>query len=186
MKPYLVAAFVMVAMLLPAFGAQFAVAAGPRSGYAAPAVEPAVTPAPSPSASATDDMAGMSHEDMTGMSHEDMPGMNNASPSVSTPTPSTGMNDQTMPGMDHGQSGMNDQDMPGMDHGSGNAEPAGGAAEGSSHAHGEGVATPPRPVAALVGGFAAVNGGVMITAAVLRRRDKRHAATSSRPTRPAK
>lgn len=171
MKPYVVAASVMVAMLLPAFGAQFAVAAGPRSGYAAPAVEPAVTPAPSPSASATDDMAGMSHEDMTGMSHEDMPGMNNASPSVSTPTPSTGMNDQTMPGMDHG---------------SGNAEPAGGAAEGSSHAHGEGVATPPRPVAALVGGFAAVNGGVMITAAVLRRRDKRHAATSSRPTRPAK
>ena len=29
MKPYLVAAFVMVAMLLPAFGAQFAVAAAP-------------------------------------------------------------------------------------------------------------------------------------------------------------
>ncbi|PKQ22371.1 MAG: hypothetical protein CVT65_13705 [Actinobacteria bacterium HGW-Actinobacteria-5] len=166
MKPYLVAAFVMVAMLLPAFGAQFAVAAAPSSGYAAPAFEPAVTPAPSPSASATDDMAGMSHQDMTGMSHEDMPGMNHASPSVSTPTPSTGMNDQTMPGMDHG---------------SGNAEP-----EGSTHAHGEGVATPPRPVAALVGGFAAVNGGVMITAAVLRRRDKRHAATSSRPTRPAK
>lgn len=84
--------------------------------------------------------------------------------------------------------GMNHQ-MPGMSHAEGTAtESSGSASEhASSHSHsGEEAASGPRPVAALVTGFAGINGGVLLIAAATRRRDKRLSATSSRPARPAK
>lgn len=41
-------------------------------------------------------------------------------------------------------------------------------------------------MAGLVGGNAAVNGAVLISAAILRRRDQRMASASPKPSRPAK
>lgn len=73
--------------------------------------------------------------------------------------------------------------MPGMNH----AKATTASGESSSHAHsGEEAESGSRPVVALVSGFAAINGGVLILAAAARRRDKRDSATASWPARPAK
>ena len=100
---------------------------------------------------------------------------------TSSPVPSAS------PSAEGDMAGM--EGMPGMSHGKGTSTASSGSASGqaSSHAHsGEEDASGPRPVAALVTGFAAINGGVLLIAAATRRRDKRLSATSSRPVRPAK
>ena len=88
LKPYVVAAAALSALVVPPLGAQLAVAAEPSVGLQAPAVTPSSTPAPVPPASESTegDMAGMNHEGMPGMDHEQ----------------TSGMTDEEMPGMDHG------------------------------------------------------------------------------------
>lgn len=103
-----------------------------------------------------------------------------------TTDPMPGVN-HDMPGMDgEAMPGMTNEDMPGMDHGSassaqtGTASGSGGHASGHNHSGAE-PAADPRPTAALVGAFVAVNAGVMGSALVLRRRDR--ASSGSRRTR---
>lgn len=81
-------------------------------------------------------------------------------------TPDMGGMDMNMPGMDHG-------DMPGMDHGdSGHShDGATGHDDMPGMQHDEGRA-PSRPRAAVLGGFAAVNGAVLGSAAIVRRRTR--------------
>jgi uncharacterized protein involved in copper resistance len=140
--------------------------------------------APSPSAlpTNTDPMAGMNH-DMPGMDGAQMPGMDHDMPGM----------DHNMPGMSHDLPGMNGtempgmttEDMPGMDHGSATSAQSGtasgSAGPGAGHSHSDAEpAAEPRPTAALVGVFVAVNAGVMGSALVLRRHD--HSASgNSRP-----
>ena len=174
LKPYVVVAAALSAFVVPAIGAQLAVAAEPSTGLHAPAVMPNATPTPVPDSTegGMDDetMPGMDHGQPADMDDETMPGMDHGQPAD--------MDDETMPGMDHGQpADMDDETMPGMDHGE---TPA------SHDSHGVETVSEPRPVAALVGAFAAVNGGVMISAAVLRRHDKRRANSSPKPAHPAK
>lgn len=194
LKPYVVVAAALTAFVVPAMGAQLAMAAEPSTPLHATAVKPNVTPSPSPSHD--DDMAGMDHDGMPEEAHDDSSGANEDMPGMDHDQPAD-MNDKDMPGMDHEASDMNDEDMPGMNHGetSGSHEEASGGSsatpaeeqEEEGHGtHGEETVTEPRPVAAMVGAFAAVNGGVMISAAVLRRRDKRRAKSSPKPARPAK
>ncbi|HEY3410979.1 MAG TPA: hypothetical protein VGK53_22660 [Propionicimonas sp.] len=199
LKPYVVVAAALSAFVVPAMGAQLAVAAQPSTGLHAPAVKPNATPSPLPSPSTSaDDMVGMNHEGMPEGEHEETTGMNHEGMPEAAHDETGGMNDETMPGMDHDQtSGMNDEDMPGMNHGEtpgsheepspgSSASPAAEEGAESHDAHGEETVTEPRPVAALVGAFAVVNGGVMISAALLRRRDKHGANASLKPARPAK
>ncbi|MGB7991867.1 MAG: hypothetical protein WCF44_20885 [Candidatus Methylophosphatis roskildensis] len=176
LKPYFVVAAALSAFVVPALGVQLAVAAQPAAGLLAPAVKPNVTPTPVPTVSAsTEDrmdeetMPGMDHDQPADQDDETMPGMDHDQPAD--------MDDETMPGMDHDQpADMDDETMPGMEHGE--------APE--SNDHGVEPVSEPRPVAALVGAFAVVNGGVMILAAVLRRRDKRRANSSPKPAHLAK
>ncbi len=142
---------------------------------ARPGTAPLEVPIPTPSATASaggmndENMPGMNHGDMGGMTDEEMPGMNHSDPE---------MNDDNMPGMHHEEtSGMSDEEMPGMNHGGttvgGTTEAGGSGANNSSHSHAEEpTSSEPRPTAALVGAFAAVNAGVMGTAFVLRRRER--------------
>jgi hypothetical protein len=92
---------------------------------------------------------------MPGMTHEETSGM-----------------DPNMPGMTHEETQGMDPNMPGM---SGN----------SGHAHPAAAASDARPQAAVVGTFAVVNGGVLLTAGLMRRRAKL-TAKPSRAARPAK
>jgi uncharacterized protein involved in copper resistance len=88
--------------------------------------------------------------------------------------------DPNMPGMDHGDmAGMSDEEMPGMKHGT----PASHDSSGHSHGSPSGSEAA-RPQAAVIGSFAVVNGGVLVTAGLLRRRAKRTgSARSSRTDR---
>lgn len=166
-KPYFVVAAALAALVVPAMGAPLALAAEPSAGLHAPAENPNETPPPVPSASASteSDMAGMNHEGTPEGEHDE----------------TSGMNDEDMPGMSHGETpGSHEDDSRGS-----SATPA--AKEGAeSHPHREETVTEPRPVAAMVGAFAAVNGGIVISAAVLRRRDEHRANGSLKPARAAK
>lgn len=93
---------------------------------------------------------------------------------TSSPIPSAS------PSAEDDMAGM--EGMPGMNH----AKATKASAQSSSHAHSGEEAEGSHPVGALVTGFAAVNGGVLVAAAAMRRRDKRDSASSSRPARPAK
>lgn len=179
LKPYVVVAAALSAFVVPAMGAQLAVAAEPSTGLHAPAVRPNVTPSPSPSHD--DDMAGMDHEGMPEEAHDDSSGANEDMAEMDHDQPSD-MNDEDMPGMNHGETSGSHEEASGGSP----ATPAGEDEEEGHGTHGEETVTEPRPVAAMVGAFAAVNGGVMISAAVLRRRDKRRAKSSPKPARPAK
>lgn len=151
------------AVVLSPLAVQQAIAAG----RAMPLDAGHPTPAPIASVSreemADDDMAGMNHEDMPDTNHEGTPGVDHDEPSEAHPGNTAGMSDQEMPGMDHGSTATSDRSP---------ASP-GSAESGGSHAHAEEDApSGPRPTAALVGAFAAVNAGVMGTAFVLRRRER--------------
>jgi hypothetical protein len=109
-------------------------------------------------------MPGMTHGETAGMD-PNMPGM--------THDKTAGM-DPNMPGMTHDETPGMDPNMPGM------------AGSGSGHAHAATAGPDSRPQAAVVGTFAAVNGGVLLTAGLMRRRAKLNPATPSRASRPAK
>lgn len=90
------------------------------------------------------------------------------------PGPSTGAADD-MSGMDmHGQD-MHGMDMGGMD--------MGGQASAVAGDHGAGPPSEPRPLAAVLGTFGVLNGGVLLAAATLRRRERssRRERTRGRP-----
>lgn len=83
--------------------------------------------------------------------------------------------DPNMPGMTHDETPGMDPNMPGM----------GGSGTGHSHAAATGPGT--RPQTAVVGTFVVLNGGVLVTAGLMRRRTKLIAtAKTSRSSRPTK
>ncbi len=100
---------------------------------------------------------------------------------VAKPQATSSPDSSASPSPDGDMAGM--EGMPGMNH----AKATTASQQSSSHAHsGEEATTGARPVVALVSGFAAINGGVLLLAAATRRRDKRGSVPSSRPARPAK
>jgi uncharacterized protein involved in copper resistance len=145
-------------VLAASISALILTAAGATLAFAVPGVYPAE--GPSAGATATPDphasTAGMD-PDMPGMSHDEMPGM-----------------DPDMPGMTHDEMPGMDPDMPGMT----------GSTGGHAHTATPGVDS--RPQAAVVGTFAAVNGGVLLIAGLMRRRNKLTAPRRSRASRPTK
>ncbi|WP_143483669.1 hypothetical protein [Propionicimonas paludicola] len=158
----MLAAFIS-ALILTAVAASAAFAA--PVGYPAegPSAGATATPDPHASMSGMDpNMPGMIHEATTGMD-PNMPGM--------THEATTGM-DPNMPGMTHEATTGMDPNMPGMSGSSG-------------HAHTAAAGSDSRPQAAVVGTFAVVNGGVLLTAGLMRRRAE-FTAKPSRATRPAK
>lgn len=164
LKPRSAVAAVLSALAISLLGAQVAMAAEPGAPWPAPRSGEHPTPSPRPSA------GGPGEHDLEGMDH-DMPGMDHG--------------DTTDPG--HDDPFATAHDHHGDDHGEGGSPSTAAAGEaGESHAHAEATISEPPPVAALVGGFALLNGAVMVSAAVVRRRDKRLHARSPRPTRPAK
>lgn len=110
-------------------------------------------------------MPGMSHDDMPGMSHDDMPGMSHEPAAGDSHAPADGSHEDAA--HDSGSSEATDEDV-----------------AGHAHAGGE-ISSEPRPVAGLVGGFVALNSAVLFSAAMLRRRDRRLASTSTRRSRTA-
>ena len=177
--PYALAAG-MSALILTAAGAPVAFAL--TAGYPAAGPSAGATAAPDPHASMPGmdpDMPGMSHDetpgmdpDMPGMSHDEIPGMDPDMPGMShDETP--GM-DPDMPGMSHDETPGMDPDMPGM------------SGSGAGHGHAATAGPDSRPQAAVVGTFVVLNGGVLLTAGLMRRRAKLHPAKPSRASRPAK
>jgi len=94
---------------------------------------------------------------MPGMTHDETQGM-----------------DPDMPGMTHDETQGMDPDMPGM------------SGSGAGHGHAATAGSDSRPQAAVVGTFAAVNGGVLLAAGLMRRRGKLTSRKPSRASRPAK
>jgi uncharacterized protein involved in copper resistance len=138
--------------------------------FAAPAVHPVQAPRQDPTA-APDPHASMPGMDpnMPGMTHDEMPGM-----------------DPDMPGMTHDEAPGMDPDMPGMDHGT-STNDANASQSSSQHSHaGSAGSESARPQAAVVGSFVVLNGGVLLTAGLMRRRAKTSASKPSRASRPAK
>jgi hypothetical protein len=82
--------------------------------------------------------------------------------------------DPDMPGMTHDEAPGMDPDMPGMN------------GPRSGHAHGPAAGADSRPQAAVVGSFVVLNGGVLLTAGLMRRRAGLAVPTPSRVSRPAK
>jgi hypothetical protein len=99
----------------------------------------------------------------------------------STPTPSMSAD---MPGMDHGSGHTPEStptpsmsgDMPGMDHGSGEAaEPGHGTGHTAESGHGTADTAevdPDRPLAPVLGAFGGGTSAVLLTAGLLRRKDR--------------
>lgn len=74
---------------------------------------------------------------------------------------------------DHGDDMGDMGDMEGMDHGSGTDDSTGEPATEEHGDHGEPAGpAPTRPRAVVLGSFAALNGGVLLTAGFMRRRTK--------------
>ena len=142
---------------------------GAQEAGAANSVHPAEGPSTQPTASATpgSTASGTAHDDMAGMDHE-----------------------KTAPADQEQMDGMSEDEMAGMDHGDeASADPSQPPAEEEeSHGGHTGTEATPvaRPLAAVVGAFAAVNGAVMVAAGLMRRRDKRLAGDSPHPSRSAK
>ena len=140
------------------------------AGLAASPAEAAARPTSDPSHvhSTQTSMPGMDHKvsPMPGMDHgtgTPVPGMDHEV----SPMPGMDHEVSPMPGMDHEISPMPGMDhevspMPGMDHGTETPMPGMGHDSGSES----------RPRALLLGGFGGLNGVVLITAFMLRRRTK--------------
>jgi hypothetical protein len=138
------------------------------TAFAATAVHPVQAPSPAPTA------APDPHSSMPGMD-PNMPGMESTVPAMDPNMP--GM-DPAMPGMSQdGMAGMSDEEMAGMDHGA--------TADDPPHTGGTGAESA-RPQAAVVGTFVMLNGGVLLTAGLMRRRAKLSARKPSRSSRPTK
>ncbi len=169
---------------------------------AANPVRPAQGPSGQPTASATPGvstsqaaMPGMSDEEMAGMDHEATPaathdetrGMDPNMPGM-THDETAGM-DPDMPGMTHDETPGMDPNMPGMTH---DETPGmdpnmpGMSGSGAGHGHAATAGSDSRPQAAVVGTFVVLNGGVLLTAGLMRRRAKLNPAKPSRAPRPAK
>jgi len=160
------------------------------AAFAAPAVHPVQAPFGDPTA-APDPHASMPGMDpnMPGMESTapamdpNMPGMDPNMPGMEPAAPST--MDPNMPGMDptapgmsqDGMAGMSDEEMPGMSHGTSTNDPHHAGGTGSESA---------RPQAAVVGTFVVLNGGVLLTAGLMRRRSRLNPGKPSRASRPAK
>lgn len=134
---------------------------GAQGVWAADPVQPALGPSAQPTASATPGSAS-TQESMPGMSDEEMAGMNKEATAAASQDQMAGMNDEEMAGMKHE-----------------------GTESDSSHTGTE-TTSEPRPLALVVGGFAAVTGAVLVTAGLMRRRDKRLAGSSPKTSRSAK
>ena len=94
--------------------------------------------------------------------------------------------DPDMPGMSHDEAPGMDPDMPGMNHGTSATDPN-ASPTSSQHSHAGGTGTQaPRPQAAVLGSFVLLNGGVLVTAGLMRRRARLTATKTSRASRPAK
>jgi hypothetical protein len=119
-----------------------------------------------------EEMAGMNHEATPAASHEETAGMDPNMPGM-THDETPGM-DPNMPGMSHDEAPGMDPDMPGM------------SGSGAGHGHAATAGPDSRPQAAVVGTFIALNGGVLLTAGLMRRRARLKPVTPSRASRPAK
>lgn len=164
-RPAVLAA-TLAAAAISLVGVQQAGAANPSDPSQGPAVQPTSTPTPgSPSSSTSDEgMAGMDHDQMAGIDHEQTP----------EPDQMAGMSEEEMAGMNHEEGAS-----------AGPSQPASG--EGASHSHtGTEATSTTRPLAAVVSGFAAINGAVLVAAGLMRRRDKRLVANPPTPSRSAK
>jgi uncharacterized protein involved in copper resistance len=106
----------------------------------------------------------------------DYPAEGPSAGATATPDPHASMPgmDPDMPGMTHDETAGMDPNMPGM------------TGSGSGHAHAATAGSDSRPQAAVVGTFAVVNGGVLLTAGLMRRRARLTPAKPSRASRPAK
>ena len=146
------------AVLAASISALILTVAGAPTAFAVPAGYPAE--GPSAGATTTADphasMPGMD-PNMPGMSHDEAPGM-----------------DPDMPGMSHDETPGMDPNMPGM------------SESGTGHGHAATAGSDSRPQAAVVGTFVVLNGGVLLTAGLMRRRAKLHPDRPSRASRPAK
>lgn len=175
LKPRAAIVATLAAFAVTVLGAQAAAAVELWAPPQGPSAEPSATPG-----SASVPAAG--GDTMTG----------------TEPDPTSDVGHEGATGGSHNMAGMSDEDMPGMSHqpapreshedDSNSSDSTEAASEDeSSHAHaGDQTASGPRPVAALAGGFAALNGAVLVSAAIVRRRDQRLASASPRPSRPAK
>ena len=107
---------------------------------------------------------------------------------VEAPSPDTNATPDphaSMAGMDHDQ--MDHDEMAGMDHEASAQAQNEGPETGSQHSHGGSAAKDtPRPQGLVVGGFAMINGGVLLTAGLMRRRARLSTTRPSRTSRPAK
>lgn len=168
LKRFAVLAATLAAVAISLVGAREALAANP--------VHPAQGPTAQPTASATPNSpaSGTGHEDMPGMDHDQMAGMDHEQTAQTDQEQMDGMSEDEMAGMNHEDEASANSSQPSSE-------------EGESHGHTGTEATPaPRPLAAVVGGFAAVNGAVLVGAGLMRRRDKRLAGNSPKPSRSAK
>ena len=161
LKRFAILAATLAAVAISLVGAQEAGAANRVHPAEGPSTQPTASATPGSSASGTahDDMAGMDHEKTAPADQEQM----------------DGMSEDEMAGMDHGDEASADPSQP-------------PAEEEESHGGHTGTEATPvaRPLAAVVGAFAAVNGAVMVAAGLMRRRDKRLAGDSPHPSRSAK
>ncbi|PKQ31012.1 MAG: hypothetical protein CVT62_11165 [Actinobacteria bacterium HGW-Actinobacteria-2] len=146
---------------IPLLGAQEALAANPVH----PAQDPHVSAVPGEDTS-QDPMAGMDH--------------GASSPVGASQDPMAGMSDEEMAGMNHEEPTSSSHDSTAHD------STAHDSTAHDSTAHGGAEAAPAtRPLAAVVGGFIAVNGAVLVAAGVGRRHVRR-AAINPQTSRPAK
>ena len=158
---------------------------GAQEAGAANSVHPAEGPSTQPTASATpgSSASGTAHDDMAGMDH------GKTAPSDHQQTASAD-HEKTAPADQEQMDGMSEDEMAGMDHGDeASADPSQPPAEEEeSHGGHTGTEATPvaRPLAAVVGAFAAVNGAVMVAAGLMRRRDKRLAGASPHLSRSAR
>lgn len=179
MKRFAILAATLAAAAISLVGAQQAMAANP--------VRPAQGPSGQPTASATPGVS-TSQATMPGMSDEEMAGMDHEAPPAASHDETAGM-DPDMPGMSHDETPGMDPDMPGMSHDETpgmDPDMPGMSGSGAAHGHAATEGSESRPQAAVVGTFVVLNGGVLLTAGLMRRRAKLHPAKPSRGSRPAK
>lgn len=164
-RPAVLAA-TLTAVAISLVGVQQAWAANPGHPSQGPSARPTSTATPGSPSSST------GHEGMPGMDHDQMAGMDHEQTSEA---------DQ--------MAGMSEQEAAEMNHEEGaSASPSQPASEeGDSHSHtGTEATSTTRPLGAVVSGFAAFNGAVLVAAGLMRRRDKRLVANSPTLSRSAK
>lgn len=163
-RPAVLAA-TLAAVAISLVGVPQAWAANPGHPSQGPSAQPAATPSPGPSSSTGhEEMPGMDHDQMAGMDHEQ----------TSEADQMAGMSEQEMAGMNHEEGAKPSPSQPASE-------------EGASHSHtGTEATSTTRPLAAVVSGFAAINGAVLVAAGLMRRRDKRLVANPPTPSGSAK